>query len=90
MKRTILIAVIIIGFGGAVVMGIMAVMNSSKSQTETTTSINVNAQPVSAILPEGTSLDFEKLEGFNRENRFFPFPEVLPTEVGANLGNIIE
>ncbi len=103
MKKTILTAIIVIGFGGALVMGFLAWRNSNPG-SDTAPLVNTNGanlpgvtntggpggSPISAILPEGTSLEFGKVKLYNDSGFLFPYPKVSPSEIGRNLIDIVD
>lgn len=86
MKKTILTIIIIAGIGGAIIMAYLALTGDSSDAGNEQSSRAKN----SGILPNGTSLDFKKLEEFNDTGRLYPFPKVSPTEVGSNIGTMTE
>ena len=89
MKRTLYIIMIVIGLGGAVVMGYMA-MTSSSDSGEVAVEGTASAPQAYNILPYGDDLNFDTLENFNKDHRLYPYPKVNPAEVGKPLGVIIE
>lgn len=89
MKRTLYIIVIVIGLGGALVMGYLAMTSGDSPGSDSIIEAGANPQ-VYNILPKGKSLDFGTLENFNKDNRLYPYPQVNTTEVGKNLGNLID
>ena len=88
MKKTIYIAIIVIALGGAALMGYMAFSGGSSSSNQAI--VIENSAQVYNILPNGKDLDFDSLKKYNKQNLFFPYPQVNPSEVGQVLGNIIE
>jgi hypothetical protein len=89
MKRTLYIIVIVVGLGGALVMGYLA-MTSSPDSGEIVVEGTTTTSEAYNILPYGDDLNFETLENFNKDHRLYPYPEVNPAEVGKPLGVIIE
>lgn len=82
MKRTISLIVIIIGLGGAIVMGYMVFRGDSQglpAEESAPVEDNSNYQ----ILPFGKQLNFQKIEKYNKNKMLFPYPKVAPTEIGA-------
>lgn len=57
---------------------------SSSSSTDTATSISK-----SLILPNGTKLDFGKVQEFNKKQKLFPYPQVGTEEIGKQLNQIV-
>ena len=88
MKKTLLTIIIVVGFGGAIVMGYLAFSGDSSSSNPVVVE-DIQSSDF-GILPNGTSLDFKKLEEFNDTGRLYPFPKVSPTEVGSNIGTMTE
>lgn len=91
MKKIIYIVIIVIGLGGAALMAYFALFGNSSSKqsagSTTTTDLGSTTQaqlPDASILPLGNTLDFSKIQSFNKDYTFFPYPKVSPSEIGAN------
>lgn len=88
MKKILLIIIVIVGLGGALIMGYMAMQSSDTPASTTSTT---SSKPLkSTILPEGTELDLDKVKDFNKDRLMFPYPKVSPTEIGVVLPSIVE
>lgn len=99
MKKTIYIIVIVLGLGGAIVMLYLTWQNrlGAPGPAPSSSTIQVNSgagasggSSSNSILPHGRNLDFTTLKNFNRDNRFFNYPQVNPSEIGKNLPNLME
>ena len=88
MKKIFFTIIIVVGLGGALVMGYMAMQSGSSTPDSSETS--TPKSPKSSILPEGTELDFDKVSDFNKGKTVFPYPKVIPLEIGVGLPNIVE
>ncbi len=92
MKKIIFILIIVVALAGSVVFGYMALSKKTPARQAQTTSKNRTAtnksssgsSGASSVLPQGNSLNFEKLEDFNPNRSLFPYPQVVSSEVGAN------
>ena len=91
MKKTIYLIVIIIGLGGALVMGYMYLRGGSEGvPTAEVASVDTSEASNLQILPFGKELDFKKLEQYNKNKILFPYPKVTPPEIGAGPGTMME
>lgn len=101
MKQKLFIAIIVIGFGGAAIMAYMSMQAGKSDESSSSVSITPSNQPgltggvaggapISAILPQGNKLEFDKLEEFNRTKTLFPFPKVSTPEIGTALSNLMD
>lgn len=82
-KQIIVLIVVIVALAVAGVFAYKAVTSSSSS-TDTATAV-----PKSLILPNGSKLDFEKVQEFNKKQKLFPYPEVNTAEIGKQLNQIV-
>lgn len=82
MKKFTTLIIIIVALGGAIFLGYSALNNNSPSTGSA-------AAPKSTILPYGTGLDFQPLSNFNSTNRFFPYPQVTPQEIGTANSSLV-
>lgn len=87
MKNIIYIIILVIGLGGALVIGYMAFFGNQATTFKTT--VDAGDQ-IYNILPEGKTLDFSTVRNFNKDRRIFNFPKVNPVEIGQPLNNLIE
>lgn len=87
MKKTIYIIILVIGLGGALVIGYIAFFGNQS--TTVSTPADTGAQSYN-ILPEGKTLDFSTVKNFNKDGRIFNFPQVNSVEIGQPLTNLIE
>jgi flagellar basal body-associated protein FliL len=81
-KQIIILVVVIVVLAVAGVFGYKAMTGSSSTETAT-------AVPKSLILPNGSKLDFEKVQEFNKKQKLFPYPEVNTAEIGKQLNQIV-
>lgn len=86
MKKIIYIIILVIGLGGAIVLGYVAFFGGQSATVDTSTG---GAQTYN-ILPEGKTLDFSTVKNFNKDGRIFNFPQVNSAEIGQSLTNLIE
>ncbi len=82
-KQIIILVVVIVVLAVAGVFGYKAITSSS-STTDTSTAV-----PKSLILPNGTKLDFVKVQEFNKKQKLFPYPQVDTAEIGKQLNQIV-
>ncbi len=92
MKKIIYIIVIVLGLGGAIVMGYMVIRGNSHGIPSITMPTEGVSQPAAnyQILPYGHDLDFKKVEEYNKNKILFPYPKVSPSEIGAAAGSMME
>ncbi len=88
-KQIFALIVIIISFGGAIVMAFLTWRQLTPRNKFSLTQ-NAVTQSGSAILPKGNQLDFDSLKNFNSNKTLFPYPVVNPSEVGSTLNNLIK
>lgn len=84
-KSTILIVVIVLAFGiAAILIGRSFLTGGGMGNADVGT-----ASTGQVILPHGNTLDFSKIEQFNKNKRTFVYPEVTPMDIGLGLGQIV-
>ena len=82
-KQIILLVIIVVALAGA---GVFAYMTFSSSPV---TPVAGEVQTGGIILPQGTKLDFEKVNKFNETGRTFQYPSATPADTGLQLNEII-
>ncbi len=82
-KQIIILIIVIVAL---TVAGVFAykVVTSSSSGSDTATTV-----PKSLILPNGSKLDFEKVQEFNKKQKLYPYPQVNTAEIGKQLNQIV-
>lgn len=87
-KKIISLSVISASLLGAVIFGYLA-FNRGAGGLSGGGSSNVVQPATSSVLPQGKSLNFEKLEEFNPNGKIFPYPVVEETEVGLPESQLV-
>lgn len=81
-----MVAVIVVAL---VVAGIFAYKAFSGSSSATLTTPGTTESLNGAILPHGTSLDFDTVKKFNKNDKLFPYPTVTPNDIGQQLNGLM-
>lgn len=84
MKKIISFVVIVIALGAAIVLGYLALSKNSPAGADPAPATT------SAVLPEGTKLDFNAVQSYNKDGRLFPYPKVSPEEIGASSNSLVK
>lgn len=84
LKQIIGLIIVVVALVSAGVFAYMTI--TGDKAPETTTTINT-----AEILPEGTKLDFEDVNKFNKNGKLFRYPAVDPnSEIGLELNDVME
>lgn len=84
MKKIISFIIIVIALGAAIVLGYLAL---TKNVPEST---GLAGAPASTILPNGTELEFNEVQSYNKDGRLFPYPVVTPAEIGTQTNTLVK
>ena len=90
MKKFIYLIIIIIGLGGALVMGYLVYKGSTQGLPSTEVATSTPDSNAYQILPYGRDLDFQKVEEYNKNKILFPYPKVTPSEIGTSSTSMME
>lgn len=82
-KKNILLVIIVLALGIAVVLFGRSFFAGGGLGTEAITAPSQN------ILPFGASLDFSKVDQFNKNKRTIVYPQVSPSEIGLGIGQMV-
>lgn len=85
-KKIILILLIVGALSGAGVFAYISMTGTGASSENTST---VPTSSAGAILPNGSDLNFDKINKFNETGRVFEYPSVTPADTGLQLNEII-
>jgi hypothetical protein len=90
MKQTISIIVIIAALAGAGVFAYMTFFSGSADVPLVSTSATTAQGTTSEILPMGSGLNFDVVERYNKDRRFFQYPSVNTSEIGSIMGSMVK
>mgnify|MGYP001614860078 CR=1 FL=1 len=81
LKQLISLIIVVAALVAAGVFAYMTITGANNPDATTT--------PLSTaeILPNGSKLDFEDVNKFNKNGKLFKYPAVVPTEIGVGLND---
>lgn len=83
LKQIIFLIVTIAALAG---VGVLGYLMFTDSQNPT----SLTQEPTLEILPQGSELDFDDVNKFNKTGKKFRYPIVTPTEVKVELNDLME